>query len=152
MSDLPTPDPHIPAPLQRELQSAFASLSGCTGVPPETDRSILAMAQMVGIAHHRRRARTTLIRLSTAAAAALLAFSVWLIWPVPTATQPKPLAITTPEDLNRDGLIDMLDALTLARYVDTSQPGPDLNADGLLTRADVDTLALSAVSLERGSL
>lgn len=53
-------------------------------------------------------------------------------------------------DFNRDGVVDILDALALARAVEagtllTAQF--DLNGDGIIDRADADRVAALAVSL-----
>jgi hypothetical protein len=58
-----------------------------------------------------------------------------------------------PEDLNGDGVVDMLDAFALARELQqapASHPQLDLNEDGVVDERDVHALALRAVSLEQG--
>jgi hypothetical protein len=58
-----------------------------------------------------------------------------------------------PEDLNGDGVVDMLDAFALARELQhnpASHPQLDLNRDGIVDDRDVQALAARAVSLESG--
>jgi hypothetical protein len=58
-----------------------------------------------------------------------------------------------PEDLNADGVVDMLDAFAFARALQhdpTSPPQLDLNRDGVVDVLDVQALAARAVSLEPG--
>ena len=58
-----------------------------------------------------------------------------------------------PEDLNGDGVVDMLDAFALARDLQhnpASHPRLDLNGDGVVDQRDVQALAARAVRLEPG--
>lgn len=58
-----------------------------------------------------------------------------------------------PEDLNADGMVDMLDAFALARELQqnpASHPQLDLNADGVVDQRDVQELAARAVRLDQG--
>ena len=48
-------------------------------------------------------------------------------------------------DFNGDGRLDILDALRLARHLDTPPEGADVNGDGRVDRADVDTLCRTLV-------
>jgi hypothetical protein len=56
------------------------------------------------------------------------------------------------EDLNGDGKVDILDALMLAKKLQ-SAPSSDLqldvNGDGVIDRRDIETIAAHAVSLEK---
>jgi hypothetical protein len=57
------------------------------------------------------------------------------------------------EDLNGDGVVDVLDAFALARELQqgqTPRPQLDLNGDGVVDERDVQILAARAVSLEAG--
>ncbi len=57
-------------------------------------------------------------------------------------------------DVDRSGRVDILDALALARYVESGgeyEARWDFNTDGSLDRADVDAAAYSAVSLSKGA-
>jgi hypothetical protein len=56
------------------------------------------------------------------------------------------------EDVNRDSLVNILDAFQLARELRSGAPVPprfDFNGDGIVNRADVDAVAAEAVRLER---
>ena len=65
----------------------------------------------------------------------------------------RPSLAARPEDLNGDGVVDMLDAFALARELQhnpASHPQLDLNGDGVVDERDVQALAHRAVSLEQG--
>jgi len=86
------------------------------------------------------------------AAAAALTFAVVL-----NGTRTKTPGITAvlaaaPEDINQDSRIDILDALALARMVESRSAKSldhDVNGDGRLDRADVQAVAGAAVRLDR---
>jgi hypothetical protein len=64
-----------------------------------------------------------------------------------------PRSTAGPEDLNGDGVVDMLDAFALARELardPASQPRLDLNGDGVVDERDVQALAAHAVRLTPG--
>jgi len=64
-----------------------------------------------------------------------------------------PRLAARPEDLNGDGVVDMLDAFALARELrddPASHPQFDFNGDGVLDQQDVQALAARAVRLEDG--
>ena len=50
-------------------------------------------------------------------------------------------------DMNRDGQVDIRDALLVARKIDAEEPAPDLNQDGFLDLRDAEEIAFRAVSL-----
>ena len=57
------------------------------------------------------------------------------------------------EDINRDGQVDILDALQLAREAQASARATvehDLNGDGLVDWRDAEVIAARAVQLEKG--
>lgn len=96
---------------------------------------------------------------ATAAAAILVGISVW--WfnadpghPTARESRPQALAVALPQaDIDRNGTVDILDAFTLARQIESKQPVDqvwDFNGDGLIDRRDVDTVALTAVRLNKG--
>ena len=65
----------------------------------------------------------------------------------------NPLPVHAQEDVNRDGLVDILDAFQLARQLQAgAQPEPrlDVNGDGILDLRDVEVIAVRAVKLEKG--
>jgi len=56
------------------------------------------------------------------------------------------------EDVNRDRLVNILDAFQLARELRSGAPLPsrfDFNGDGIVNRADADAVAAEAVRLKR---
>ncbi len=64
-----------------------------------------------------------------------------------------PRSAARPEDLNGDGVVDMLDAFALARELQhdpASHPQLDLDGDGKVDERDVQALAARAVRLEQG--
>ena len=77
-----------------------------------------------------------------AAAGLLVAFLAFLLVPSRFA----------PEDVNRDSVVNILDAFQLARELRSGTPLPsrfDFNGDGIVNRADADAVASQAVRLER---
>jgi Dockerin type I domain len=77
-----------------------------------------------------------------AAAGLLVAFLTFLLVPSRFAR----------EDINRDSVVNILDAFQLARELRSGVPLPpnfDFNGDGIVDRADADALAAEAVRLER---
>ena len=96
---------------------------------------------------------------ATAAAAILVGISIWWFNAGPgnrTAREARPQALAvapSQADIDRNGKVDILDAFTLARHIDSTRPVEtawDLNGDGLVARRDVDTVALAAVRLNKG--
>lgn len=58
-------------------------------------------------------------------------------------------------DIDQNGRVDILDAFKLARHIkSTDRPNKkwDINGDGLVDRIDVDSLAFTAVRLDKGVL
>ncbi|MCI0343204.1 MAG: dockerin type I domain-containing protein [Planctomycetales bacterium] len=136
-----TPDrePILPEPesLPR-LVEALRGLERPPSVPPAMDEAILAAARRrLG----RRRAR--LVRLAPWAAAAgiLVAAGGALLSP----------GTAHAADVNRDGVVDIRDALALARRIEAGGAArPDLTGDGLVDRRDVEAVALVALALVQG--
>jgi len=96
---------------------------------------------------------------AAAAAAILVGISLWWL-PAGSTTQtarearPQAVAVSLPRaDIDQNGTVDILDAFTLARHIEAKQPVDqvwDFNGDGLVDRRDVDTVALTAVRLNKG--
>ena len=57
------------------------------------------------------------------------------------------------EDINRDGQVDILDAMALAKSLENSAATPtlDQNNDGKIDEADIRAVALAAVRIDRKS-
>jgi len=139
-------------------------------IPPDVDKAVLRTARehlhavTANPPHHPRRTAIyfrewlmsagSWIRGSgwpiarwTAPAAILLIASALALLRYEPATN-HPLA-----DLNRDGQVDILDALALARQIERGarlDRDLDLNGDGQIDRRDADALAMRAVRIENG--
>ena len=101
-------------------------------VPPELDAAILAKASLA-----RERERRTMPWLAAAAALVIAAFVIFT--PTPKAR----------EDVNRDGRVDIRDALVLARKIsDGKAQGSvwDFNHDGRVDQAEANLKPLGATS------
>jgi len=73
--------------------------------------------------------------------------------PAPAPAQPVDrVAPAGPDDLNRDGRVDIVDAYLIARSLERgrSERAWDENRDGKVDRGDVDRIAFASVSLRRG--
>ncbi|CAG0991078.1 hypothetical protein PHYC_02301 [Phycisphaerales bacterium] len=118
--------------------------------PSAIDAAVLAAARRdFDRSRRRRRIWLTAGPLAAAAGLALAVFVMWPTTPPPGGPRAGLLAAGS-NDLNADGAIDMLDALTLARQV-ASGRGVDLNGDGVADSRDVDALARRAVRLDGGA-
>ena len=84
----------------------------------------------------------------------MFAFSLDLHNKPKRAVHDSAIANADAVDFDRSGRVDILDAFVLAKQIDGRgelREEWDFNADGVVDRADVDSVALAAVSLERGS-
>ena len=116
-------------------------------MPPTTDEAILraARAQLSPA----RKTRFNWWRLAPWAAGAAACIVLLFL----SLQTPKLTPGFAREDLNRDGAVDILDAFALAKKLETGTSvgeGVDLNGDGKIDEQDVATLAVRAVSLEKG--
>jgi hypothetical protein len=126
-------------------------------IPAERDRVVIELAheraaEIRRAAEQRpRRALRKLVWAVPLAAAAVLA----LVLVVPALTgqsdpaeQARPVA-AGPDDVNRDGRVDILDAFALARAVESgrSDDALDANRDGKVDDADVERVSTAAVAL-----
>ena len=110
-------------------------------VPPEIDRAILNKASQK-LARPRKRLHILRWIGPAAAAAAIIIFAFVF------TNQ------STPADIDRNGRVDILDAFKLAKHIQSeSKPNKkwDINGDGLVNQEDVDSIALVAVSLDKGA-
>ena len=135
-------EPPVSPDLTRDLTSLFDAAE--LRVPPAIDQRILnhARARIIG------RRRPLLLRWA-AAAAAVVAVVVW----VGTVSTPPNahVASALPADIDGNGQVNILDALVLARQVDSHRSDArDVNRDGAADRRDVDAVAMLAVNLQRG--
>lgn len=109
---------------------------------PAIDQAIMNRAR----AHLAGRKRFRLLLRVGGAAAAAVVLSV-VLWNRPSAPQ----VATRIEDINRDGVVDIRDAMALQRSLNA---GPiksnDVNRDGVTDRRDVDAVAMIAVRMQPG--
>ena len=115
-------------------------------VPAEIDRAILNRAR----AHLARRGRfSLLLRVGGAAAAVLVIAASLLPW-----LNLRNRAVALRGDLNGDGVVDIRDALLLARDIDSKQTkaSDDVNGDKVVDRRDVDAVAMMAVRIDKGAV
>ncbi len=69
--------------------------------------------------------------------------------------QMEAMAVSINQDIDQNGRVDILDALYLARRIETAGeliPQWDFNGDGDIDRTDVDTVAQAAVRLGKDGL
>ena len=122
--------------LRHELESLYVPTRRAS---IEIDRPIEA-ATRLHFAQVRR--ATRLFRITPFAAAAALFLAVlWMHSP------------NAPEDIDGNGRVDILDAFTLARHLDSTaalQSRWDVSGDGRVDGADVDAIAMAAVRLSTG--
>jgi len=147
MADHPFPsgshDDGIPEKLASDLRRAFGPLPT---VPSGFDERVLGAAS-------RRLSRRAVGRgfgmhlIAGGAIAAMVGISA-RVWFEPVAHGPRAFA---QGDVNRDGVVNVLDAMALALAVERGGPGGvDLNADNRIDDADVRLLTAKIVSLTPG--
>ena len=133
-----------PAPLVRALKSVFAERPF---VPQSTDEAILRTArERLAPRPHPRHSWNLVFRWAAGISAAAAC-----VWIVTSLTQPMHLARG---DINRDGKVDILDALALSRAIQTGARLPleaDLNDDGKIDDADVALICARAVRLAQNT-
>jgi len=147
MSDsLPEQDSEAP----EELVTALRDLSGNRlFVPPSVDEAVLVQARrrLQAVARRKSRIVTLAPWMAAAASFVLVAWLAQLLIRSWTAAPP----IIAREDIDRNGHVDILDALTLARQIEMgSALNLDINGDGIVDRRDIDAVAAKAVKLEKG--
>ena len=132
--------------LLQELERALRAPSHA--IPASLDHEIVAEARRAGVRiqgqRRRRQALGFLLPAAALAAVALLAALPLLQRQQVGQDPPSPK-----DDVNQDGRLDILDALTLARAVEggRAHAGWDRNHDQVADQADVALLALAAVAI-----
>jgi len=130
-------------------------------VPPEVDRAVLDKANRHFVAVGSpeggcRRIRWAVVwKVAAAAAVVIFAFSLDLTKKHGPATDRSVPAGIQAVDIDQNGRVDILDAFTLARHIESAGPAKknwDINGDGLVNRDDVDMVAFAAVRLDKGVL
>ncbi len=140
----------VPDALRRDLSDLFASESG---VPGSVDRAV-ERAAAARFGSGRRISVRRWGGLAAAAGLALVAGIVFWSLTRPTTGPGERNSIQARRadgdaDLNRDGNVDVLDALILAKAVDAGDSPLDLTGDGATSAADVEALARRIVMLRR---
>ncbi len=136
------PELMLPAGLLMDLKGLYGRPLSLTR---EQHEAILEAAD-AELAPQRQSGLMRRWRLLTAgfgvSAAASIALILWLNTPV---------NIRVAGDVNGDGRVDIVDALSLARKLQSGQTPPprlDLNRDGVIDQRDVDLIAQQAVTPE----
>lgn len=131
----------IPDRFVKALRDAYTHH---TKVTPAADNAVLSMAH----AEFSRRRRMRLVaRWGTGLAAAVAAMIVIAI----SIHHPTPQKSLAKGDVNGDGTVNIVDALSLAKHLanhDAIEKRWDLNGDGVVDQKDIDALAMKAVSLK----
>ena len=127
--------------LGRDLQQLFGSPSP---TPGELDVSVMAQ-------YRRSRTHRTRLRWLRYAAAAMVLLTVGLFVVQDRSSSDQQGQVAAgPMDIDRDGSVNILDALRLAQQLPTAQELSaqwDFNSDGAIDRRDVDIVAYRAVRL-----
>jgi len=128
-------------------------------VPEELDQAIVALSRQRLAS--RRRAWIVLRRVAvtavSAAAMVALVIGTWRLQEPRRGVSQSPTVARQPAgrgDLDRSGRVDILDAFSLARHLESRErvsPEWDVNRDGVVDQRDVDAVAMSAVSLKGGA-
>jgi len=145
----------VSADLRADLNTLFEPRFATGEVPVEIDRAILDRARQHLVRRQRRRPVLRWVASAAAVAAVIiLTFSLNLT-KEPRLSSDSCIRAEAQADIDRNGRVDILDAFTLARHVEsTSRPELkwDINGDGLVNRDDVDSVAFAAVRLDKGIL
>lgn len=161
MKESPRPDsPEHELP--EEVVDRIRRHSGASvPVPPAVDEAILTNARRHLAAVRASRPAAVVPRrvfrktvLTVVTASLMIVAAVWQFRLRPPEDPAARVANagrpTDPDDVNRDGRVDILDAFTLARRVERGEPfsaDQDRDRDGRVSRADVDELAGRVVML-----
>lgn len=117
----------VPEALTRGLRGAFGAVPS---VPPGFDERILAAARFR--LARRSSHRLLALRLSAGAGIAAAVALSTVIWFAPVSSSALPVA--SADDINRDGRIDVLDAMALALAHGTKNPIDDPDVHSLMAR------------------
>jgi hypothetical protein len=143
--------PTLPQALEEDLAALYRP---DVSVPVEVDQAVLGAARAHFARQRRRRMILRVAPLAAAAAAVILLVIPVLRFARPQGREAAPgVLAATPEDIDRNGRVDILDAFTLARQLEAgaaAEPGWDVNYDGDVDGADVDVIAMLAVRINGG--
>jgi hypothetical protein len=151
-------DDELPEALVAELRGV--AMRNAPEVPATLDAEILREAK-AGFARRSRFRLAARVAIGVAAAAAVVAIALPIIRPVDhertTASRQsvstKMLNImpaAAAEDVDHSGKVDILDALVVAKLVETGKQVDatyDVNGDGKVDQSDVDRIAQTAVAV-----
>jgi hypothetical protein len=143
-----------------DLDAPLALVSALKGLPKEKifvpgsiDQAVLkASRNQLQRTQHPKRILFPW-RIWAAATMVMLALILAVHFAVVKSRHTRQTAQFAPEDINRDGQVDILDALLLAQELRTGHSrtaGLDLNGDGVVDEKDVEVVAARAVRLEKG--
>jgi hypothetical protein len=150
----------LPESLSGELRAMYGA--NRVAVPHEVDAAVLAEAR-AGFARRRRfqlarRLAGTLAGAAAVAAVVFIALRPGTNQPQPAMQASHQLGVvpTTPEDVDRSGRVDILDAFVVAKLVEVGgdlgdldlAADSDVNDDGKIDRGDVDHIASVAVAVD----
>ena len=155
------PEIELPERLRRDLMAASAPRGK---VPAEVDQAILSQVPAAPpaappLAAPQARPWPTLVRVASLTAAAGLLLVVGLWWRAsgaPDLQQPEgaphgDLAALRTEDVDGSGRVDILNALALARRIESGTESDarfDYDRDGTIDRRDVEHVAREAVRID----
>jgi len=139
---------HLKDAFSHDLSRLFTSSDH---VAPELDERIVDQARQHFRASGRKQKFLRRLRLSTAAAAAVLLGVICFDYFNVPLQKAQVSVVIAREDIDRNGRVDILDALVLAKSIkSTSNINPewDFNHDGQTNQADIDRIAFAAVRLK----
>ena len=113
-------------------------------IPPAVDGAILKAARAHLAEEPKRRPFGFRNWFALGTATALIAAMIFLL---PRMKTP----VLAREDINRDGQVDILDAMALAKSLNGAAVTFDQNGDGKVDDVDVNAVALAAVRMDRKS-
>jgi hypothetical protein len=119
-------------------------------IPRSVEDAIIRRARAHLLTGPRRwRIRAAAAAAAAAVVAACMTVAVWLgVTRTPSTRQVATLA----GDIDRNGRVDIVDAMLLARAIESRRAQDDFNRDGIVDRRDVDAIALLAVKLDAGHM
>lgn len=132
----------LPDPLRADLARLYRA---DVAPSPAVDQNVLNRAR----AHFAGRRRGLLLRRAAGAAAAVILIAAAVIPTINRHPHTNSAVARRAEDINRDGVVDIRDALALQRAVDVGRlTAHDVTGDGVTDRRDVDAIAMLAVRLD----
>lgn len=142
--------------VQRALAAELGAPPPSLAVPPAQDAALRAAARgrAAEIAVAVAPSRSRWAWMAAAGAAVAVAAALLLLFGrggSPDSTTPRIAVAPIHGDINRDGQLDVIDALVLARQLDSARPNPDndVNGDGSVDHSDVEWISAAVVSVRR---